>query len=123
MNDYPKRIKKQLRRLVGEAYENELTQELGQLATKFDEWKAGKISTGELSRLIHEYYTGPSWDMYKYYNNVSPVMAVGRAVVERLLEEDDIPEEVWPYIQNAVQFYRDDLGYEEETEESGTERA
>ena len=59
MSSQPKRIKKQLKRLLIEAYENELTIELTKLATKFDEWREGKISAGELSYLIHEYDIGP----------------------------------------------------------------
>lgn len=100
-----------------EAYENELTRELTWLATKFDDWRANRISTGELSHLIHEYDWGASRDMFKYYNNVSPVIAVGRAVAEGLLDEKDIPKEVWPYIQNSVQFHREYLSSEEEDEE------
>jgi hypothetical protein len=107
MNSQPKR-------LLIEAYENELTIELTKLATKFNEWKEGEISAGELSHLIHEYDTGPSRDMFKFYNNVAPTIVVGRAVAEGLLKEEDIPEEIWPYIQNTVQFWKTNLGDDEE---------
>ena len=42
INSQPKRIKKQLKKLLVEAYENELTIELTKLATRFDEWKGRK---------------------------------------------------------------------------------
>jgi hypothetical protein len=119
MNSQPKRIKRQLKKLLVEAYENELTIELTKLATKFDEWKEGEISAGELSYLIHEYDTGPSRDMFKFYNNVAPTIVVGRAVAEGLLKEEDIPEEIWPYIQNTVQFWKTNLGDDEEEAASG----
>ena len=53
MQDYPKAIKKKLRNLMGEAYENELAEELAKLEAKFAEWRAGKIYAGDLSYLIH----------------------------------------------------------------------
>jgi hypothetical protein len=111
--DYPKAIKKKLRKLVGEAYENELVEELTKLEAKFAEWRAGKIYAGDLSYLIHKYDTGPSREMYKYYNGVSPALAVGRAVAEGLLEREDIPEDVWPYIEAAVEIHRRYAGNED----------
>ena len=109
MDEYPRRIKKQLRTLLGEAYTRELTRELRQLAAHFEEWQAGEISAGELSSLIHAYDVGPSRDMFRFYNNISPVMVVGRAVAEGLLTLEDIPEEVWPYIENAMEFFREGM--------------
>jgi hypothetical protein len=106
MKDYPKRIKAQLRKLMGEAYERELARELAQLATKFAEWQAGRIDASELNELIHKHHNGPSREMFNYYNNVSPSTSVARAVVEGLFAEDDIPADVWPYIEDMVKIYR-----------------
>ena len=49
MTDYSKKVKAQFRKLVDEAYERELARELARLAARFDEWRAGQISAGELS--------------------------------------------------------------------------
>jgi hypothetical protein len=54
MERYPKRIKRQIRELVGQAYENELERELGKLGQHFDEWREGKISAGELTELVRD---------------------------------------------------------------------
>jgi len=112
MDDYPRRVKKQLRELASLAHESELRRELMQLAEKFEEWKEHKISTWELDHMIHEYHQGPARDLYSRYNNAPVGMLVAYAVVHRILKEEDVPEEVSPYIQNALQFYRADLGEE-----------
>jgi hypothetical protein len=109
MKDYPKRIKVQLRKLMGEAYERELARELTKLATRFGDWQAGQIDAGELNDLIHKHHNGPSREMFNYYNNVSPSTSVARAVVEGLLAETDIPIDVWSYIEDMVKIYRSHL--------------
>ena len=40
------------------------------------------------------------------HNTVEPDMAVGRAVALDYLSKDEIPEEVFSYISNSVDFYR-----------------
>jgi hypothetical protein len=99
----PRPIKRKLKDLVGKSYENELSSYLKELSFKFDEWKAGNVSSGELSNLIHDYDRGPSKDMFVYYNTVDSSIAVGRAIVHNFLSEDDIPEEIFPYIKNSIE--------------------
>ncbi|MFQ6013948.1 MAG: hypothetical protein ACE5NP_00720 [Anaerolineae bacterium] len=118
MQQFPKRIKKQLRELATQAHENELARELAQLAKKFDEWRDNRISAGELSHIVHQYDTGPLRDLYKRYNSGSVHMLVAYAVVHGILEEEAIPENVWPYIENAVQFWRTDFEDEMDEDES-----
>lgn len=54
MTDYPKPIKKLLRKYLAEAYEAELKRELTKLDRSFAEWRAGKIGSGELSYRVHQ---------------------------------------------------------------------
>jgi hypothetical protein len=74
---------------VDEAYERELARELAQLAARFDEWRAGQISAGELSCRVHQYDKGPSHEMYSLYNLMDQEFVVARAVAESLLSEDE----------------------------------
>jgi hypothetical protein len=106
MTNYPKHIKKQLNALMSVAYERELTRELTQLATRFDDWRAGKIEAGELHDLIHQYHQGPGLEIYKRYDFGDADWAVARAVALGLLSEDEIPGDVWPHIESHVQFLR-----------------
>jgi hypothetical protein len=106
MKKYPKHIKAQLNRLMGEACERELIRELTQLATRFDEWRSGQITVDELNDLIHQYHQGSAREIYKLYNYGDADLTVARAVAQGLLAEDEIPADVWPQIEAMVQFCR-----------------
>lgn len=110
MKAIPRSIKRQLRELANQAHENELNRELAQLTERFDEWREGKICAGELSHLIHQYHNGPARDLYKQYNNLPVEMLVAQAVVHGILQERDVPEKVWPYIESSLEFCRSHLG-------------
>jgi hypothetical protein len=106
MNKHPKHIKKKILELRCEAHERELARELTQLAAKFDEWKAGQIGAGDLDLLIHQHHDGPSRELFKFYNGGDDGFKVAYAVVEGILNENEIPEDVWPHIESHVQFLR-----------------
>jgi hypothetical protein len=123
MREYPpSRVERKLRDLARQAHENELRRELGQLAEKFDEWRADKISAGELSYLIHKHDRGPLRDLYNRYNTLPARTLVVLAIVKGVLKEEEIPEEVWSYIDDAVEVMRADFS-KVGTEKSGVERA
>ena len=109
MQEYSKRIKKQLRELSMQAHENELSKELAGLAEKFDEWREGKISAGELGFIVHDYDTGPLRDQFRFYNKAPVHMRVGYAVAQGILAEEEIPQEAWPHIKGAIEFYRSEM--------------
>jgi len=110
MNRLPKQIKRHLNQLVSLAYEKELGQELEKLATHVDEWRAGRIKATELARLVHEYSTGPLLDLHKGYDIPYREILIASALQRGLLEENAIPQSVWPYLQNAIAFIEDSLG-------------
>jgi len=111
MERLPKQIKWQLDQLVGRAYENELSRELEKLAAQVDQWRAGRIEAGELAHLIHKVDTGPLRDLYKgYHNNPYREILIASALQRGLLQEHDIPEQVWPYLQNAMAFIKVNVG-------------
>lgn len=117
---YPKRIKELLNELSMETQERELARELGELAEKFEDWKDGKISAGELGFIVHEYEAGPLRELFKFYDRAPAHYRVAYGVVEGLISEEEIPEEVWPYIEGAIEFYQFRSGDEER---SGLEEA
>lgn len=105
-NKPPKNIRRKIKELSLKAYEVELRENLGKLYHKFKAWDNNKLKSGELSDLIHEFHDGPSQEMYKYYNTVDPEMAVGRAIVLNYYASEEIPEEVFPFISNSIEFYK-----------------
>jgi hypothetical protein len=106
MADYPKPIKKLLREYLAEAYEAELQRELTKLDRSFAEWRAGKISSGELSYRVHQYETSPSRELYKRYNGDLPDMMVAYAIVAGILPEAEVPAELLEAIDRPLSFYR-----------------
>ena len=47
MTEYSKQIKRLLRELATDSYEKELSRELAKLEKSFEEWREGKINSGE----------------------------------------------------------------------------
>lgn len=110
---FPKSVKRHLRQLANETYENELAKEMTKLAEQFEAWKQGHICAGDLNILIHDYHQGPSREMFARYNSrLGDDVLVAGAIARGLLKRDDIPEEVWPHIQGLTEFYRSQLKHE-----------
>jgi hypothetical protein len=106
MRDYPKPIKKQLRELIGQAYEAELGQALAGLAAKFDQWKQGTITAGELGSLIHEFEIKTSRQLYRRYNDNSMIeLQVAYAIVNGFIDKRSVPGEVLAILKNAFHLY------------------
>ena len=108
MSELPKHIKRQLRELAGQAYENELAAELHKLAEHFDEWKAGKIAASNLEHLIHKFHNGPARELFSRYNDPHVRVMVASAIARGLLDRESVPDDVWPYLQAAVQLFQTD---------------
>jgi len=103
----PKHIKKKLREFSTEAYERELNIHLEELYLLFNEWKDKKISGGELSHRLYEYNQGASKKLFGKYNTLDANMLVGFAVENGVLTENEIPDELLPYIGRSVKFLHD----------------
>ena len=106
MRNYSKRIKRLLREWMTEAYERELHRELTKLDQSFVEWRDGIISSGELSHRIHQYETGSSRELFKHYNRVPRDMTVAYAIVVGILDQDEVPAELFEAISGTISFYR-----------------
>lgn len=106
MKEYPKRIKRELDELAGQAYENELGRELGELAQYFDDWREGKIGAGDLTERVHEYHNGPARELWKKYNSPFTELLVASAVVDGILQKEQVSEEARPYVEEAIERYR-----------------
>lgn len=106
MRDYPKKIKKMLRKYKMEAHEVELHRELSKLGESFEEWKNGTIGSGEFSYRIHQYEQGPSRELFKKYNYGEDALNVAYAIVIGLLDGEKIPVELLEEIESALSFFQ-----------------
>jgi len=103
MQEFPKPVKRKMQELAGQAYENELAQELSKLAEHFEAWKHGEINSFDLSDFIHEFHQGAARELFNRYNTRgSEHVLVAGAVGRGLLKREDIPDEVWPLLEGLV---------------------
>ena len=51
-------------------------------------------------------------EMYKRYNSstIEPELQIASALQRGLFQESDVPEEAWPYLQNAMAFMHRNVG-------------
>jgi hypothetical protein len=103
--DIPKRVKRALREALMAAHEEELRRALLPLAANFDRWRAGEISSGELTELIHKFHNGAACELFKAYNYGSHETAVAYAIVSGILDRSSLPEDLLNHLSNAIAVY------------------
>ncbi len=104
MPDYSKPVKRKLRDLVGQAYENELSAEMAKLAQSFGEWQAGTITVWTLDERIHRYHNGAARKLWSYYNDggLALEVTVASALQRGFLKREAIAADVWPYVDRVM---------------------
>ncbi len=108
MKEYPKRVRKLIREYAQETHEEELRRALEPLAAKFDAWRAGSLSSGELSDEIHAFYRGPRREIFVFYSEPAPLdSAVASAIVRGVLEEEKIDPAVLEGLDSLIRIYRE----------------
>jgi hypothetical protein len=108
MEKYPKRVGKLVREYARVAYEEELRRALVSLAAKFDEWRAGSLSSDELSNAIHVFHDGPSRELFKFY--AQPALldsAVAYAIARGVLDEGTLEPAVLEALAPLMRIYRE----------------
>jgi len=108
MGEYPKSVMKLIRQYARQAHEEELRRALEPLAQKFDEWRAGVVGSGELTEIIHKFHSGPSRELFKFYNEPAPLdLAVARAIVIGVLDEKGVDKSVLSHLEPDIRMYRE----------------
>jgi hypothetical protein len=95
MVELSKKTRKELRKLLIQAYAKELEQYLFNLSKTFDDWKNKKIDCWDLSDHIHKFHYGISKDLFNAYNarGVDDIYMISRALAKDLLRKEEIPSE------------------------------
>lgn len=106
MQTYSRKIKHLLNQYLAEAYERDLHRELTKLDRSFTEWRDGKISSRELSQRIHQYYRGPSRELFGQYHHGPADMSVAYAVVVGILDAEEVPAELLEALSRPIGFYQ-----------------
>lgn len=78
---------------------------LGALGDKFDQWRAGVLSSGDLHDAIHEYHQGPGREIWKRYATNRPETQLAYAVAAGFVSRESLPKEVLDSIASTVEFF------------------
>jgi len=106
MQTYSRKINRLLNEFLAEAYERDLHRELTKLDQSFAEWRDGKISSRELNHRIHQYYRGPSRELFGQYNQGPADMSVAYAIVVCMLDANEVPAELLEALSRPIGFYQ-----------------
>ena len=100
-----KAIRRKLRELADQAYEEELRHALAPLAEAFERWKVRTASSVEISDLIHEFPQGPSRTLWGTYQGLKPDALVARAVALRVLAKEGLPLEIAASLAGQIEAF------------------
>lgn len=106
MDELTKSQKEALRELAHRAYEEALRRALLPVGEAVEAWKAGTISSFELSDRIHTFHQGPSRQLWSFYTTLDPRVIVVHAVAQGLLDIAAVPEDLRADIQQQAAFLR-----------------
>lgn len=79
---------------------------LGALAAKFDEWRAGSLSSSGLDAAIHSCHNGIAREIWGRYSGSNRKMALAYSVAAGFIEEQSLPPELQEHIALLVEFFR-----------------
>jgi len=111
MQELPKGLKRKLREQSMLAHEEELRRALGPLAERFEQWRQGRVSSGELALVIHDWDRGPQKELFKKYNYGLKDINVAHAIVTGILDEKKVDAALLEYLQRHIAFYREQLRF------------
>jgi hypothetical protein len=109
MRTFSKVHKRRLRELSDLAYERECKGSLFRVSTQFDDWKAGKMSSADMGRLLHEYVNGELNELWGRYDIPQHDMLVSFAFVKGILTETEVGSDLISELKPAIEFYRSNL--------------
>jgi len=110
MEQYSKKIKRQLRELSWLAYQREQEAILANFEQQFIKWREGKIDCEDLMTLIHQFHDYDARELYKelykkYVMTNDHVWIVTAAIKHKILKKEEVPDVVMEAIggfMNAI---------------------
>lgn len=100
--DFTKKQKAEIRRLMGLAWERELTAALEELRGKFDAFKAGDLDPFDLSDTIHDFHDHTARDLYKRYAYGSNFFAVPSAISREVIKRSEVSPELLALLEPTI---------------------
>ncbi len=94
MRKLPKRLSRLLKEHRDRAWEAELGLALGALAERFDQWRAGNLTSADLDDEVHRYHNGTAREIWKRYATWEPDLALAKAVRLGVVTRESLPPDV-----------------------------
>jgi hypothetical protein len=91
----PKAVRRALREAAGRAYEEELHRAPGVLAAAFDEWREGRLPSGELADRMYRFHDGAARDLWKKYNYARIESVVAHAIITEVVDRATCRSTSW----------------------------
>jgi hypothetical protein len=107
--EYWKRTKKLIREFKIKAHEEELRRALVPLSESFDLWKGGRVSSGEVAELIHEFNRGPARDLFKNYNGPMQDFMLAGAIAHGILDRAEIPGDLLDPLACLIEYCEQEM--------------
>ena len=107
MREYPKKIRKELHRLAGIAYDRDMAKAPNELESHFKKWREGELSSHELNDQIHKYHDGIARELWRWYG-MDPDFTVPRAIADGIIMESEVSKEVMDLFCERIKNYREE---------------
>ena len=103
MQEYNKKMKREIRNLAERAYKRELENVLTDLQDKFTNWDEQKIDAFQLDHEIYLYHVKTSRAIFKKYNNDGQLdMAVASAAARGILKSEELSDELHEALKPVI---------------------
>lgn len=106
-HQFSKRQRAVLRDLAGKAHGRELHKLLTTIAEQVDAWRSGKKEAWDLVEELDKFSKERRSTSSPYRDPALAHFMVARAIVEGLLNDDEVPAEIHSLIAGAISFYRE----------------
>ncbi len=106
MADLTKAQRRHIRDLAVIAHGRELGAALDALNNQFKKWQSGELDPWELNEEIHQHHNGIARELYKAYVMGDAFHAVGAAVVDGILELDEVREDCRPAVEGYARGFK-----------------
>lgn len=106
-----KAMKRESRDLIDLAYERALAAELSGLEAKFRAWRKSEITVFDLNDEIHKFHSGPSRDLFSFYNGSRGMehVTVASAVAQGFLQRSELSPTLLRALEDQIEYIEENL--------------
>ena len=100
-------FKKEMRRLVGVAYQREMDSELNEVYKEFKKWEKGEIDCFTLNEIIHKYHDETARYLWKI-NHLKPDYLTARGIGKDIIKNEEVNPKIIEYLKVQIESIREE---------------